>query len=588
MFTTVPIAMRVIPKAVRADGRFAALTTALLACSLCALTSWAQAPEMRTMFRVRHVAEGVAYIDAGNNAGLAEGMKLVIKRQATISTDTGNGEAKANIIIAELRVASVAETSAVCDIEKKNRDIIEGDLAYLTQNEIESLVQKRALSSTRAYPMVVSFTEGDPLDEDVRASVPKPPSPEINRARGRIGLDYSGTSSRSTGSDSDSSQVGIIIRTEVLRVGGTYWNLSGYWRGRLSNNSGQQDGIQDLMARTYHMGMTYSNPNSRWVAGFGRMNIPWANSLDTIDGGYVGRKLGKHATTGIFAGSLPDPTSWDYAPDRTIAGSFVNLEGGSFDSLRYTSTFGLAVTALRWHIDRPMAFAENGIFYKQIFSVYQTIQADQPHNPQVADAGAGVSRSYLTVRIQPNHHISFDVNHNYFRDVPTYDPRLIATGLVDKLLFQGLSVGTRVELPDHITLYANLGKSSRSGDTRSSLNSMYGVTFGRIWRTGIRADMRYSQFDSAFGSGNYRALSLSRNFGDNFRWEVQGGKQVFISPLTTDRGSMFMNTLLDMSFGSHYFMEAGYTMQRGQTQDIDQWYSTLGYRFDNRARGPKQ
>jgi hypothetical protein len=86
MFTTVPIVTRVIPKAVRADRWFAALTTALLACSLGALTSWAQAPEMRTMFRVRHVAEGVAYIDAGNNAGLAEGMKLVIKRQATIST----------------------------------------------------------------------------------------------------------------------------------------------------------------------------------------------------------------------------------------------------------------------------------------------------------------------------------------------------------------------------------------------------------------------------------------------------------------------------------------------------------------------
>jgi len=31
---------------------------------------------------------------------------------------------------------------------------------------------------------------------------------------------------------------------------------------------------------------------------------------------------------------------------------------------------------------------------------------------------------------------------------------------------------------------------------------MYGVTLGNIWRTGIRADARFTRFNSSFGSGN--------------------------------------------------------------------------------------
>jgi len=46
--------------------------------------------------------------------------------------------------------------------------------------------------------------------------------------------------------------------------------------------------------------MNYDNPDSHWVAGFGRMYLPWAVSLDTIDGGYVGRRLGRGATVGVF------------------------------------------------------------------------------------------------------------------------------------------------------------------------------------------------------------------------------------------------------------------------------------------------
>ncbi len=553
--------------------------TALIFAGTIAAT--AQDVDLRTRFKVKYVAADAVYLEGGRNAGLDEGMTLVIRSTLpTPSADPSNIAVPENV--AELKVISVASSSAVCQVVSSKRPIAVGEEATIPEDEAAALVQKRALSATRQYPAVISFTEGDPLDEEVREYIPKPPSPEVNRTRGRVGVDYN--SLQSTGNSS--SQIGMVLRADITRIGGTHWNLSGYWRGRFDSRSStaQPQTLQDLINRTYHLELAYMNPDSRWVAGFGRLYLPWATSLDTIDGGYVGRKVGHVATVGMFAGTTPDPTSWDYAPNREIAGTFVNFEGGSYDDVHYTATMGVALSALSWTIDRPFGFTETAISYKRLFSVYSALQADSPRTMPGVTVNPGISRSYVTLRFQPVRRLSFDLNHNYFRDVPTYDPQLISTGLVDKYLFQGLSGGVRVELPYRVSVYTNVGRSSRSGDAKDSWNTMYGVSLARIPKVGFHFDAHFSKFDSAFGSGNYRSFSLSREFGESLRWEIETGSQTFASPLTSDTGSRFVNTRGDFNFGGNYFMELGFTAQRGGAYDYNQWFSVMGYRFDNRGK----
>jgi len=550
-------------------------------------------PDIRTVFRVKYVADSAVYLDGGRADGLAEGIALVVKDDnAKANTPTAGATTAAPpavvAITAHLKVISVAQNSAVCEISASTQQVKAGDLAYLTSADAEALVQQRALSSTRVYPQVITFTQGDPMDEEVRDEVPRPPLPEVNRTRLLIGFDYGGISSRGATSMT-SSQYGMVMRTDMTRIGGSYWNLHGYWRGEFnSQSSAAQPTMQDLLNRTYTIGLTYENPNSRWVAGVGRLYLPWATSLDVIDGGYGGRRFGKHVTAGLFAGSSPDPTSWSYNPDRRLAGNFINFEGGSYDDVHYTTTAGMGVSTLLWTVDRPFVFLENGISYKRYISVYQALQADRPRGtPATPSPGAGISRSYVTVRIQPIQRLSLDFNHNYFRDVPTYNLSLVGTGLLDTVLFQGFSAGARVETVKKIYLYTELGRSTRSGDAHSSLNQLYGITFAKLWNTGLHADLHYAKFDSAFAKGTYRAISLSRNFGERFQGEVQVGKQSFVSPFTTDNGSKFLNMRLETQLGTHYFFAGGYNLQRGVVQNYDQWFFTLGYRFDSRARGMK-
>jgi AMIN domain len=541
-------------------------------------------PDVHVAFRVKYVAEGVAYLEGGRNDGLAEGMKLEVKAIDPSEKVTAKSGAEAQPI-ANLEVASVALSSAVGEVHNPTRPVQVGDWAYLSSEDTQTLIAQRSLSATRKYPVVLAFSEGDTLDDEARVVIPRPPLPEINRARGRIGFDYSGVSSHDAGGGL-TSNAGMIIRTDISRINGTYWNLNGFWRGRINNRShAGRDTIQDLINRTYTIGLTYDNPNSKWVAGFGRLYLPWATSLDTMDGGYFGRRLTQGVTAGIFAGSSPDPTSWNYDPNRRIGGAFVNFEGGTYDNVRFTSTSGFGLGMLKWNIDRPFVFFENGIFYKRYLSIYHALQADSPSgNPQVAAPGAGVSRSFLTVRLQPTTRIEFDLNHTYFRDIPTYNASLVDTGLLDKYLFQGFSGGVRVQVVKDIWVYNLLGRSNRSGDTKPSWNQLYGVTVGHMPWIHTRTDVHYSKFDSSFGSGSYTSASFSRNFNDNLRWEVLGGRQSFASPTTHDI-SHFVTGTFEASLGPRYFVQSGYTWNRGAGQNYDQWMFTFGYRFDSRMKG---
>ncbi len=539
-----------------------------------------------TRFKVKFVTKDVVYLEGGREAGLAEGQRLTIRKDGLANlTDEDSGSA-------EVRIISVASTSAAAEILSSNLDVSPGDIAFLSSEDVLKLKLLSASKETRKYPQLVTFTEGDPMDEEVREYLPRPPLPEVNRVRGRAGFEY-GSISTPGSAGMDSSQFGLVLRMDMTRIGGSYWNLSGYYRGRFTSQaSAGQATLTDLINRTYHLSLSYNNPASHWTAGFGRLYLPWASSLGTIDGGYLGRQYGKF-TFGIFGGSAPDPTSWNYAPNRQMGGSFFNVEGGGFESFRYMTTFGVALTRVDWHPDRQFGFFETGIFYRHYLSIYHGMEVDFLRGDASAsslDAASGstasplakgvvVSRDYLTVRYQPHRIISFDVTENYFRNIPTFDERLIASGLLDKALFQGLSGGIRLDLPLRISPYASIGRSHSDSDGRNSWNKMFGIAWGNILRTGIRTDMRYSKFDSSFGSGSYKTLMLSRQIGEKARFDIQGGQQDLQSTFTNDGRARWVTGTFDWLLGRHYFLGASFTVYRSATQNYNQRSINLGYRF---------
>ena len=438
---------------------------------------------------------------------------------------------------------------------------------------------------TRHYAQIISFSEYmeglDPLEDEQRKYVPRPPLHEINRTRGRISMQQSSLFDHRSGSASHQS--GVAFRADITRINGTYWNFGGNWRGRVNSRrrGATNETLTDLVNRTYHIGFTYENPNSRNRLGFGRLLLPWASSLSTIDGGYYGRRLTSSTTVGAFAGSMPDPTAWNYDPNRQIAGVFSSFEAGQFDEVRYSGTVGAAHTRRNWQAERQFAFLQNTVSVKRRLSVYSNAELDYRSQGRFGSTTSGpvLSRSYFTMRARPSDVVSIDLSHNYFRGVPTFDDRLLGTGLLDQLLFQGFSAGMRFRLPERSAFYFQLGRSERRSDADASWNYMVGYTQGRLPWLGVRADFRTSRFASSFGSGRYHTVTLSKELSERLRFEFQGGQQSFNGAVSRQTRARFLNSRLEWFFGLNYFLGFGVTGYRGDVQDYDQMFVDLGYRF---------
>jgi hypothetical protein len=175
----------------------------------------------------------------------------------------------------------------------------------------------------------------------------------------------------------------------------------------------------------------------------------------------------------------------------------------------------------------------------------------------------------------------------YYRDLPYLDPSSItsagiAAGLFDKFLAQGLMGGVRVEVLHQIWLNADLGTNRRSGESKDSLNQMFGITFGHVPWIHAHFDARYNRFNSSFGTGHYEALSLTRNLSEGLQLQVLAGQQNFSSTLTSADQARFVNGMIESNLGRRYFIQAGGTISRGNQMNYDQWLFTFGYRFDNR------
>jgi len=568
----------------RATRITALFVFACIVAGFTARVSWADRP--RQIFsRVLHVEDTAVYINVGRNFGLREGAKLELFHAQSNSDSPTAPPSVLGQPIAELKVLIVADSSAVCEIVTSVEEVRIGDAGFVTPENQPKQSQDDAAIQAEDHPIAMAFSNDDPRVDDARADVAgRPPSPGPGHAGVRIGLDYDSTQ---VAGGFRASEYGFQVSSDMTKIGGTNWSFTGYWRSRFREtysgyNGAQLESLSDMIDRTYHVGFYYESPTSPIFAGFGRLSVPGAPSLPTIDGGYFGSRISDHVKIGFFAGSTPDPSSWDYNPSQNILGTFANYENGDFSRLHFNSTDGIAMTAVHWLVARQFAFFENTLSWKRYLWFYNSTQVDAARTSPVPGAGSnntGISLTSSSVHVQPIQRLTFGLNHSYSSSLPTFDANLLGTSLLDKYIFQGLSFDVRYNLPYHIGLFMQFGRSKSIADAKQMWNQMYGVSFGEIFKTGIHVDVRYSKFDSTFGQGNYRALSLTRSLKDNFQLEFLGGSQSLVSASTTNTSSHFVTASAMWSLGPRYFFETGYTWSRGTTMNYQQWNTMFGYRF---------
>ena len=272
-------------------------------------------------------------------------------------------------------------------------------------------------------------------------------------------------------------------------------------------------------------------------SGVGRLYVPWATSLGVVDGGYVARRFGTSHALGAFAGSTPDPTAWNYKPNRQIAGVFANTEIGKFENVRITTTVGLAVTRLSWKAERQFAFTESSFSYKQCPVVLSQPRSRSAGARPPGQHGKRSDHQHAASSLPASNRVSWltlDLNHNYFRTIPTFDlgagrHRPARQVPVFRLEWRP----ARATTPAYRRLRQTSGRTSRNDDVRKSLNQMYGVGIPQhLQPRHSRRSFAARFLTELTAAAGMQALQLSREIGERLRLEISGGQQEFRSLFT--------------------------------------------------------
>lgn len=239
-----------------------------MAVALGAVLTWmgppirAQTKDVRTSYQVRQLAAGAVYLDGGSDAGLKEGMHLKVFRLTPGEAQMSRKE------IGDVTIIAVATISAVCEVKEGSKPIEVGDTAELSYEDAQAIELVRTSKTLRHVAQTVAFTEGDPIEEELREYVPHRPSPAVNRIRGRISFQQGTIFDHTTGMRS--LQEGLVVRMDMTRIAGTYWNFTGYWNGRMTSQSTTVQTLNDLLNRTYTIGFITTIPiRIMWRASAG-------------------------------------------------------------------------------------------------------------------------------------------------------------------------------------------------------------------------------------------------------------------------------------------------------------------------------
>ncbi len=200
-----------------------------------------QSTSKPSVFRVKYVSDGSLYIDGGRNANLQEAMKLSLVNAPPDGVVSDAVRFRGYEHVAELKIISVADSSSVCEIVSTNSEIKAGQMAFLTPDTVVERRQVVEAAEEEKYPIIMTFTYGDPLEEEVRTAQEQKQFQEspVGRVRGRVGFDYGGIHQPG---GINSKQVGLSIQSDISNIGGTYWNFKGYWRGNMNLSSAPAQG----------------------------------------------------------------------------------------------------------------------------------------------------------------------------------------------------------------------------------------------------------------------------------------------------------------------------------------------------------
>jgi hypothetical protein len=495
--------------------------------------------------RITYLTTTSAYVDAGREDGLEEGDSLRVLR--------------AGSAVGLLRVAFLASRQASCDILTDPAALVVGDTLDIARP---------------AAPPAVAVAGQAAPETSAR------PSRRTAGLRGRVGARYLGVWRRD-GVGGRLSQPSLDLRLDGQALGGTPVGIMLDLRTRRTSSI-RPDGssVVDGRTRAYQAALFFNPVGSPFRLTAGRQLSPSLASLTLLDGALAELRRPRWGL-GLFAGSEPDPVSFDYSSDVRDYGGYLQLHSPSGSASQWSTALGAIGSYEAGLANREFAYLQTAVTSRR-FSFYATQEVDyyRPWKQAMGEPSLSFSSSFASLRVELSRALSVNGGVDNRRNVRLYRDAVTPETAFDDAFRRGVWGG----------LSLRLGQRGRVGvDARSSSGGSLGRTLSYTLSTaadrlgplelGVRS--RTTRYDGPRQSGWLQSLTVGLSPAAALHVDLNGGLRIEQDPLAdpVNVHVTWFGADVDLSLARGWYLLLSGTHEAGGFESNDQLYGGLSFRF---------
>jgi len=513
--------------------------------ALAALTPWtgaaAQAQPARA--RVTYLSGNTAYLDAGRDDGLAEGMRLRAVR--------------AGVAVADLTVTYLASHRAACQIDSAGAaTIVVGDTVEYTP------------AAKPAEATATQVTAGQ------SGTMRRPASP----VRGRVGVRMLALRSPE---GRTVTQPAVDLRLDGTALGGSPVGVLVDARARQTYSTGT-DGSVERTSRNgvYQAALFLRSPRSPARLTVGRQYLPTVTSVSLFDGALVEWQPARFGA-GLFVGSEPDPVTMGYSSEVRSYGLFLEGRSAPGARARWSLSGGAVGSYVSGVVNREFAFVQASFSTAGFTSfVAQEFDFNRGWKAEAGEAVVVPTSTFAMVAARPAEWLSLQAGFDNRRNVRLYRDYVNPEVVFDDAFRQGLWGGAGIAIGRHVRL---------GGDARATLGGPDSLSRTRSWtatgslerltslQVGVRA--RATHYTAPSRDGWLYSGTLLTRPGGRLGVEFNAGARREAGNILGARQTRWFGANLDVGLGRSWYVLLSGSRETGDGAAGDQVFTSLSFRF---------
>ncbi len=530
----------------------AGLLAAAIAPPLFAQEPDASAPPGATA-RITYITGSSVYLDAGRQDGLREGDPVEVIRDGTP--------------IALLKVSFLSEHRASCTIVSSSAPPAVGDLVRYSSRAPAS---SRSSGSTGAG----DATAGGSAQPGARSS-----PGWTGGLHGRAGVRYL-TVRDSDGVDNGFSQPALDLKVDGYGVGGSDFDLNVDVRARQTYRSAP--GADDVrLNQVYRLATTYHLPGTRQRLTVGRQFAPNLEAVSIFDG-LLYDMNGDRWGGGLFTGTQPDPS--DFGIDSTVRdyGGYYLVHSLPETSRQWAITLGLIDSYADGSVNREWLYLQTRYRGPRL-SGFLTQEVDYNRSWKTSVAGESTfapTSTFASFHVRASDRVTFYVGYDNRRSVRIWLDRVTPATQFDDTFRRGSWAGATFRPGRHV-FFGGDARSSAGGPSGQANGWSGNFGFDGIGRVNFDFSARSTRYTNVHSDGWLHTVTAGLDLGRPAHLELAIGRveESDASDPILDRTDEWYGLDIDLALGRSWFLILSEERYTGTSQDNDQTYAAVTYRF---------